>query len=210
MSNKAHPGFPDQVTIHYQLSWNGLPANGEMKWQKDGASYQLELDLASFIGPHIRYRSEGRIARNGLQPLHYQAWRNNDEHEKASFDWSANTLHYGDGEDKQTRLEAGAQDFLSIDWQLAYGGSKRLSAPIQVTNGKKVYHYVLAKAGADHLGNLALDVYRTQKDENTTEFSLARAYYHLPVKVLYKDEQKTIEMTATSIEVNGKAVWSAR
>jgi hypothetical protein len=208
---KSAPGaLPNQVTIHYRLSWNGLPANGEMKWQRDGAAYQVELNLASFIGPQIRYRSEGRITRNGLQPTRYQALRNGDVHEKASFDWSSKTLHYGDGEDQQARLEPGAQDFLSIDWQLAYGGGKRLATPIQVTNGKKVYHYALAKAGAGHLGNLALDVYRTQKDDNTTEFSLARAYYHLPVRVLYKDEQKTIEMTATSIEVNGKTVWSAR
>jgi hypothetical protein len=206
---KTMTSLPERVKLHYQLSWNGLPANGEMQWQKNGSRYHVELKLTAIIGPTLRYVSDGRIGKQGLIPERYQAWRNGQQREKADFAWSGMTLNYGDGETKLAALEPRAQDFLSIDWQLALAPAALLDVPVQVTNGKKVYHYALTKAGSDRSRGLAVNVYRTQKEGDTTEFSMANGYYHLPVRILYKDDQKTLEMTATQIEVNGKTVWSA-
>lgn len=199
--------LPSQIKLRYQLNWNGLPANGEMHWQRDGKRYQVELKLAAVIGPALRYQSKGRIASNGLTPEQYHAWRNNQPRESAQFDWPNKTLKYGEDEQKETELEPGAQDFLSVDWQLALTGGKRLGAPIQVTNGKKVYHYPIAKSSEAQVNGLAVNKFRVQQNGDLTEFSLAREFYNLPVKIVYKDEQKNLEMTATQIEVDGKTVW---
>lgn len=206
---KTLASMPERIKLRYQLSWNGLPANGEMQWQKNGSRYHVELKLSAVIGPTLRYVSDGRIGKQGLIPERYQAWRNDQQREKAEFAWPGMTLNYGDGETKQATLEPHAQDFLSVDWQLALAPGTLLEAPVQVTNGKKVYHYALIKVGTDRSRGLAVNVYRTQKEGDTTEFSMANGYYHLPVRILYKDDQKTLEMTATQIEVNGKTVWSA-
>jgi len=199
--------LPGQIKIRYQLSWNGLPANGEMHWKRDGRHYQVELKLATVIGPVLRYQSEGRIGKSGLAPEQYRAWRSGQAKEAAEFDWPANTLKYGDGEPKETALEPGAQDFLSMDWQLALTGGKHLATPLQVTNGKKVYHYAIAKSGEGQEAGLTVNKFHASQNGDATEFSLAPEFHNVPVKISYKDEQKNVEMTATQIEVDGKTVW---
>lgn len=200
--------LPAQIKLRYQLSWNGLPANGEMHWQRDGSHYRVELKLAAAIGPALRYQSEGSIGKNGLLPQQYQAWRNNQAKESAKFDWPSRTLKYGDGEQKETALEPGAQDFLSLDWQLALMRGQRLAVPVQMTNGKKIYHYTLVANGEAQEHGLAVTKFRSGNEADSAEFSLAREFYYLPVKISYKDEQKNAEMTATHIEIDGKPVWS--
>lgn len=199
--------LPSQIKLRYQLSWNGLPANGELQWQRDGVHYRTELKLAAVVGPTFRYQSEGHIDGNGLVPEQYRAWRNNQPRESAQFDWPNKTVKYGEDEQKEAALETGAQDFLSLDWQLAMSGGKHLPSPLQVTNGKKVYRYPINKSGETQENGLAVSIFRAKHDNDLTEFWLAREFYNLPTKIVYKDEQKNLELTATQIEVDGKVVW---
>jgi len=198
-------GFPPRGKIRYQLSWNGLPANGEMRLENKNGHYHLELQGSAF-GFTQRFISDGLITKQGLKPEKYQVLRGGEVRDSASFDWGSNTLHYGDGEQKQAPLEPGAQDFVSLAWHLAITGGGNGHPNLLVTNGKKVYHYPLTAAGeATYPGDsgLAAVVFRAQNADNATEFWLARKQFNLPVKVVFKDDQKTIRLDMVHIDIDG-------
>lgn len=205
--------FPDNAVLDYQIYYGSLMAgHGEVSWQRRSGSYTLEARLTPIFGPGLRYQSRGSVGKNGLTPLAYQAWRGDTEREAARFDWASNTLAYGDRDSKEAPLTPGAQDILSLGYQLALTGGSRLPMPLRITTGKKVYDYPLAASGEtryppDH-GTLRVVVFRAKHGEGLTEFWLAPDFANLPVRILRVDKDKTIDQRARRIDINGKTVWS--
>lgn len=205
--------FPDKAVLDYQIYYGSLMAgHGEVSWQRRGGSYTLEARLTPIIGPGLRYQSRGSVGKNGLTPLAYQAWRGDTEREAARFDWASNTLAYGDRDSKEAPLTPGAQDILSLGYQLALTGGSRLPVPLRITTGKRVYDYPLAASGEtryppDH-GTLRVVVFRAKHGEGLTEFWLAPDFANLPVRILRVDKDKTLDQRARRIDINGKTVWS--
>jgi hypothetical protein len=202
-------GFPHHIKLRYNLSYNGIPANGTTVWAFKNGRYHLELNLTALFAS-VRYESSGSAGPDGLRPEQYQAWRGSDARERASFDWGASSLGYGDGEQKQQSLEAGAQDLLSLPWQLAIHGADQMQN-IQVTNGKKVYHYPIRMAGQGNYPGaqgLPVVVFRAESADNKTEFWLAPGrYFNVPVRIVFQDSDKTIRLDAKEIQIEGKTVW---
>ncbi|KZE30032.1 DUF3108 domain-containing protein [Crenobacter luteus] len=211
--NLVEPGrFPSQIAVRYRVYYGRLSTGGNVRWQAEAGRYRLDAYLSTFIGPDLHYRSEGRIGAQGLVPERYQAWRDSDERESATFDWDAGRLVYGDRdkEKQDAPLAGGAQDLLSMAWQLAVTGGADLGDTVQLTNGRKVYRYPLRLAGQTRYpdeNGLTVLVVQSRHEDELTEFWLAPELNNLPVKIVRIDKNKRIEQHATRIDINGKSVW---
>lgn len=209
---EAPARFPKRATLYYQVFYNGMRAGtGRVEWENTGNRYRLETRLTPVIGPNLRYVSEGSVTKAGLRPDSYTAWRNSDQREHARFDWSAQKLEYGDRESREAPLAVGAQDILSVAWQLALRGLESDGVPLQLTTGKKVYQYPLTQAGQNTLkaprGPIRAIVVQARGNDEETEFWLAPELSNLPVRILRTDNDKKLEQRIDRIEIDGKSVW---
>ncbi len=204
--------FPAAARMQYGLYVSGvLLGSGEMRWQRDGSSYSLITDVTPVVGPKLRYETVGSVTPQGLRPDSFKATRNGEPREYARFDWAAATLAYGDKEHKSEPLQPGAQDWLSLGVQLALRGKKMGEAPIQITNGKKVYRMVLRPEGETDFdtgaGVIRAVVIRVREEGELTEFWLAPDFANIPLRILRADKDKRFELRANLIELDGDTVW---
>ncbi|MDN0084414.1 DUF3108 domain-containing protein [Crenobacter sp. SG2305] len=200
--------FPNTARLSYQVFYGRLLLGiGQITWQRGGGNYQLTLK-ASGLGQRLRYESHGHLDGNSLEPDSYKAFRNDQPREHAEFDWNAGVLHYADG--KQEKLEPGAQDLLSQTWQLALKGARL--GMTQITTGKKVYSYPLKPAGETVFdtgaGKMRAVVVRATSNENSAEFWLAPGYANLPIRVIWIDPDKKLELRITAININEQDEWT--
>lgn len=204
--------FPDQATLYYHAYYGAaMVGGGQIVWQRTGANYRIEARIKGLFGPALRYLSEGRVSKKGLRPDSYQAFRNDTLREHARFDYDAQRLDYGDKEAKSTQLEKGAQDVLSLAFQLALNGADLGDMPTQITTGKKVYSYPLKAAGETDYdtdeGRMRVALVRASKDGDVNEYWLAPDFANLPVRILRADRDKSLELRAYQIDIDGSAIW---
>ncbi len=204
--------FPAAARMQYGLYVSGvLLGSGEMRWQRDGSSYSLITDVTPVVGPKLRYETVGSVTPQGLRPDSFKATRNGEPREYARFDWAAATLAYGDKEHKTEPLQPGAQDWLSLGVQLALRGKKMGEAPVQITNGKKVYRMALRPEGETDFdtgaGVIRAVVIRVREEGELTEFWLAPDFANIPLRILRVDKDKRFELRANLIELDGDTVW---
>jgi hypothetical protein len=128
---------------------------------------------------------------------------------RGEFDWQAGQLTIEhSGQTEKLPLPRGAQDRLSIMYQLMFlGPEKQPRMEIAMTNGRKLGHYhYTAQPGVEidtALGRLAtLHVVRQHKpDENDTEIWLSPQHRFLPVKVFLNDDGARYEQFVTRLEI---------
>ncbi|WP_114152555.1 DUF3108 domain-containing protein [Chromobacterium haemolyticum] len=206
-------GFPRQATLGYQVFYgSAMLGTGTLDWSRGDGGYRLDINAAPFIGPKLRYLSEGRFkSKTGLLPDSLQAWRGGQVKESAHFDYNAGQLRYGDQGDKLLDLKPGAQDVFSLAFQLGLKGGELGPEPIQITTGKKVYEYPMHPSGeADYdtgAGKIRVIVFRAQGDGDINEFWLAPEFSNLPVRIQRIDKDKRIDLRAVRIDVNGAPQW---
>ncbi|WP_337883643.1 DUF3108 domain-containing protein [Chromobacterium haemolyticum] len=206
-------GFPRQATLGYQVFYgSAMLGTGTLDWSRGDGGYRLDINAAPFIGPKLRYLSEGRFKnKTGLLPDSLQAWRGGQVKESAHFDYNAGQLRYGDQGDKLLDLKPGAQDVFSLAFQLGLKGGELGPEPIQITTGKKVYEYPMHPSGeADYdtgAGKIRVIVFRAQGDGDINEFWLAPEFSNLPVRIQRIDKDKRIDLRAVRIDVNGAPQW---
>ncbi|MCS3804949.1 hypothetical protein HNO92_002314 [Chromobacterium alkanivorans] len=206
-------GFPRQATLGYQVFYgSAMLGTGTLDWGRGDGGYRLEINANPFIGPKLRYLSEGRFkSKAGLLPDSLQAWRGGQAKESAHFDYNAGQLRYGDQGDKLLDLKPGAQDVFSLAFQLGLKGGELGPEPIQITTGKKVYEYPMHPSGeADYdtgAGKIRVIVFRAQGDGDINEFWLAPEFSNLPVRIQRIDKDKRIDLRAVRIDVNGAPQW---
>ncbi|KMN36906.1 hypothetical protein VI26_05255 [Chromobacterium sp. LK1] len=206
-------GFPRQATLGYQVFWGSVMAGtGTLEWSRGNGGYRLDISASPFIGPKLRYLSEGGFQlKNGLRPDSLQAWRGEQAKESAHFDYNAGQLRYGDQSDKLLELKPGAQDVFSLAFQLGLKGGELGPAPIQITTGKKVYEYPMRPSGEavydTGAGKIRVIVFRAEGDGDINEFWLAPEFSNLPVRIKRTDKDKRIDLRAFRIDVNGAPQW---
>lgn len=206
-------GFPRQATLGYQVFYgSAMLGTGTLDWSRGDGGYRLDINATPFIGPKLRYLSEGRFkSKTGLLPDSLQAWRGGQVKESAHFDYNASQLRYGDQGDKLLDLKPGAQDVFSLAFQLGLKGGELGPEPIQITTGKKVYEYPMHPSGeADYdtgAGKIRVIVFRAQGDGDINEFWLAPEFSNLPVRIQRIDKDKRIDLRAVRIDVNGAPQW---
>ncbi|OQS44823.1 DUF3108 domain-containing protein [Chromobacterium haemolyticum] len=206
-------GFPRQATLGYQVFYgSAMLGTGTLDWSRGDGGYRLDINASPFIGPKLRYLSEGRFkSKTGLLPDSLQAWRGGQAKESAHFDYNAGQLRYGDQGDKLLDLKPGAQDVFSLAFQLGLKGGELGPEAIQITTGKKVYEYPMRPSGeADYdtgAGKIRVIVFRAQGDGDINEFWLAPEFSNLPVRIQRIDKDKRIDLRAVRIDVNGAPQW---
>lgn len=206
-------GFPRQATLGYQVFWGSVMAGtGTLEWSRGNGGYRLGISANPFIGPKLRYLSEGGFQlKNGLRPDSLQAWRGEQAKESAHFDYNAGQLRYGDQGDKLLDLKPGAQDVFSLAFQLGLKGGELGPEAIQITTGKKVYEYPMRPSGEavydTGAGKIRVIVFRAEGDGDINEFWLAPEFSNLPVRIKRIDKDKRIDLRAVRIDVNGAPQW---
>ena len=212
VSSQNLQGMPKSAKLTYLEKNFGVP--GSMTWRRDGDHYELTLTVkpAAFIKT-IQYRSTGLIdTKNGLRPLEFQEKRGGTLRRHAKFDWGNHVLTYGDKTEQQVELKDGAQDLLSLSWQLALKAGQ-LNSETQLTNGGKVYEYPIRMGDGGVTfdgdnGSLRAKVVQTRYDKETVDVWLAPDFANIPIRIIFnKPGEPRLDLQITGIELNGVEEW---
>lgn len=183
----------------------------EHTWHFADGTYRLQSTMetsgvvALFKSYRIVFESSGRLTAGGLQPERFSTKRNGKEtDERAVFDWSQHTVTLRDG--KVRPASEGAQDVLSLHYQLAYVPNLAAGTSMEVATGKKYDRYRFEAVGEETVETPSGN-YRTLhvrvKTDSTTDLWLAQERQLLPVKIRYTDRKgEAFELQAVAI---GKA-----
>ncbi len=212
----AQAAAPAAATIVYNLSRNGMMLGTitEQFETRDGR-YQATSEahasglLALVMREPARYVSSGTVTRDGLRPARFEG-HHRGKSLSADFDWAANKLTLlHDGQNRALDLPKGAQDRLSIMYQLMFAMRNKPSLlEVNVTNGRKLSHYryaVQAEVTIDtpfkqvHAIHL---VKQRAPGDGGAEVWIAPEYGNLPVKVVIIEEDGVrYEQVATRVEI---------
>ena len=196
--------LPSRVQTSY-LVYKGSMSIAQIDeiFSRDEQHYQLTstvkpLGLLAFFRPgKVHIKSHGLITKQGLQPLHFEDFRDADtaKNVRADFDWTKHELTLTNATQKRTEaLPVGTQDRLSAMYQFMF---LHLSAnshlDFAMTNGNKLddYHYLVSMGSplntpAGKFSTLYLDS-QAQAGESRTQLWLAKEHYFLPAKIIVTD-----------------------
>lgn len=215
-SMTARAGTPLSAGISYNLFRNGILL-GTITEQfdiKDGSyratSEARALGLFALAQREpARYISTGAVTKDGLRPLRFEGYHRGKSL-SADFDWAAKKLSLShDGLNHALDLPAGAQDRLSIMYQLMFAiRSKTPVMEFAMTNGRKLERYryavqpnVTIDTPFKRLNTIHL-IKEREADDTGTEVWIAPEYGHLPVKiVIIEDDGVRYEQVATRVDI---------
>lgn len=208
--------IPSAATIIYSLSLNGIllgtiTEHFEIKDHQYRASSEARASglLALVQRDPARYISSGAVTSDGLRPQRFEG-HHRGKSLSADFDWTARTLTLAhDGQQQALALPAGAQDRLSIMYQLMFAvRDKPAQLDVTITNGRKLtpYRYAVKNAVTIDTPLRRLDtvhfVKQREAGESGSEVWIAPEYGNLPVKVLIvEDNGDRYEQVATRVEI---------
>lgn len=204
------------ASITYNLSLNGIRLgtiieNFEVRDGKYRATSEARASglLALAQRDPARYLSTGTVTRDGLRPLRFEG-QARGRTLSADFDWSSSKLTLTrDGVNETLALPAGAQDRLSIMYQLMFAVSHKTPAlEVAMTNGRKLERYrytvepdVTIDTPFQRLNTIHLVKQRTA-DESGIEVWIAPEYGSVPVKVvIVEDNGARYEQVATHVDI---------
>ena len=194
--------FPSKIEIAYSVHRGdrGIKLGTTIhKWHSAGKQYLLTSTTEAgglfslFYSGRYLLTSRGKITPDGLQPTSFwiQRGQSTDRTEFAEFDWEAKTLDFGKGNDHHSAVIApGAQDQLSVFYQLALTAPHQGALHFALTTGRKFNQYTYQVLGEEIL-DTALGKLKTQRltrvtnkvDSNeSTDIWLAIDYHFLPVR----------------------------
>lgn len=213
------PAFPAQLTLRYTVyaGDGGFQAGRtEHTWQVSNYQYLISsvteaTGLAAlFLRGEYRQTSRGELTESGLKPTEFVAQRGQKDQrsESAQFDWKGNRLHYGkSGEERSIDLAPGAQDQLSVFYQLALTAPHIERVSLLLTNGRKVYLYdykvlgdevidtPLGKLKTQHLARVVPD-----PEQGGADVWLAYDHHFLPVRFRLKPGGRILDHVIESID----------
>lgn len=213
----AQAAAPASTSITYNLSRNGIMLGTitEHFEVKDGRYHATSEARGSGLLALVqrepaRYMSRGAVTRDGLQPQRFEG-HHRGRSLAADFDWSAHKLTLArDGGSETLDLPAGAQDRLSIMYQLMFAvNDKTTTLDVAMTNGRKLERYryavqpdVTIDTPFKRLSTIHL-VKQRAPDEAGTEVWIAPEYSRVPVRVvIVEDNGVRYEQVATRVEIN--------
>jgi Protein of unknown function (DUF3108) len=215
----ATPVVPQSISASYEVLWNGsrIAVVNETFEAKDGAYRILSESravglLALFAREPLRLDSSGQVTASGLQPLHFEGKRgdNDPRRARADFDWAAGQLTLTrDGMTDHLKLPPATQDLVSFMYQFMFlDFANRERFELAMTNGRKLHqHLYTVRPGVEidtpfgQMTTLHL-VKQHGPDESGAELWLAPQHRHLPVKMVVLEENGTrIEHNLTKFEL---------
>ena len=148
--------LPDSARLRYDVTatMKGLDyhAGADLLWQHDANSYRLQFEFKLLSVMLRSQTSTGAIGAQGLQPLKFiDRVRSNER--IARFDQQKHLVSFSNADTPDAALEAGAQDRLSIIFQLAarvagdpskYVPGTRLEVQTIGHNDAQSWHFVVA------------------------------------------------------------------
>ncbi|RTL48777.1 MAG: DUF3108 domain-containing protein [Rhodocyclaceae bacterium] len=189
------------------------------EWQRDGKRYQLSATTetvglaAMFRSVKIVQSSEGGFLQGELKPLAFRYDRGERDVATAAFDWAGRLVTLGDGQN--VAIGEGAEDMLSMFYQLMQAAQRGEGFIMAVATGRKVERYAFEwlgeevlkiKAGTFHAWHV-----RVRSASNaagaagdTTEVWLGREVAGLPVRIRYTDRKGEVgDQIAEEITYDG-------
>ncbi len=201
--------FPRKVDIAYTVK--GI-IEAQHRWRVQGKRYEIDT-RASFGGLAFEWKSEGDIGRQGLRPRRLLEYRNNQPQPKyqADFDWDAKLVRQGEpGKQKEVPLGDNAFDAFSAAYQFALQGDRMPSFEVQILSGRNSYQVPFEIKGETELTlsgrKVPVLVMTGAYKQRRFEFYLAPEWHNLPVRIRAEDGDKTYDMIATDIGIDGKSV----
>lgn len=214
---------PKKLTLAYEASREGKPfATVNETFTHDGTHYRIE-SITKGVGFYALFGerkllSQGVITAKGLQPSHFEALQGDNAKKTvyADFDWANMTLNMTQKSKTNTvALNTGAQDLLSFGYQFMFTNfeaPKATEYDLYLATGKKYKPYkftvsqllepVNTPAGrfkAIYLKEIATDDKPASKEVWLDSKNTGTKAYNLPIKIIIRDDNGTIEQVLTSI-----------
>ncbi|MDR2187569.1 MAG: DUF3108 domain-containing protein [Azonexus sp.] len=200
-------------TIRFAITRESLGlriGRAEYNWEfTDDGHYFLRAvtetsGIAAVFAPRrLALESRGRLVASGLQPERFRSRRDGGEVEEgADFDWeNGEILILRDG--RKHRLTLGAQDILSLVFQLSYLGSLDDGAGLSVATARKFEWQRLESLGEESI-ELPAGHFRTRhlraQSNTSTEVWIALDHGNMPVKIRFTDKKgDAYEQVATEL-----------
>ncbi len=215
-----HPLLPKHAQLSFAVfrGTDGFRV-GEIQHRMDIADGRYSIQATTqttglarwFKSYNLNQNSSGTVVTQGLKPESFSEEKNDSGSMKiltASFDWHEHVLRFSHGGD--TSLHEGAQDSLSILYQLSQLSINREWVQVSISNGKKLENYIL-KITLDENISTAIGELKTvhlhkmhDAGEPGLEIWLAMEYRLLPVKIQYFEPDGTVaaSITITDIRVS--------
>lgn len=189
------------------------------EWQRDAKRYQLSATTetvglaAMFRSVKIVQSSEGGFLQGELKPLAFRYDRGEGDVATAAFDWTGRLVTLGDGQN--VAIGEGAEDMLSMFYQLMQAAQRGEGFIMAVATGRKVERYAFEWLGEDVLkikaGTFHAWHVRVRPANNsagaavdTTEVWLGREVAGLPVRIRYTDRKGEVgDQIAEEIAYDG-------
>lgn len=186
------------------------------EWQHDGRRYSLTATsettgLAALFKPaKVVQASEGGFRNGEMKPDNFRFDRGDGDVETAQFDWAGNQVSLNNG--KSFAIAGGAEDGLSMFYQLMQAAQKGEEFIMPVATGRKVERYVFEWLGEDVLslrvGTIHAWHVRVKSaggGADTIEVWLGREVLGLPVKIRQTDRKGDVfDLIAEEINYEGK------
>lgn len=205
--------LPEAFRIRFAVQGNeGGLTLGQLDhvWRRSGEQYSLVGVaratglFALFYSGLLSQTSNGRIAAEGLRPENYWMQRGKKSY-TAAFDWGRASVRLG-GPYGALPVAAGAQDYLSVVYQLALF-ARPASGTVVVVNGKRAKEYRYQELGRElvqlPLGEIEAIRLRIGQggEEDDMELWLRAQPPQLPVKMTLIDNKgRTGVLLAEAIE----------
>jgi hypothetical protein len=213
--------LPRQGRIEYAISRGErdfVIGRSVHEWHHDGASYGIRSSnettglIALFRSARASLSSEGSVTAAGLEPSEYRADRGSGV-DVARFDWAAGKVALSAGDAREVALTPGAQDLLSMFYQLGILLRQGGIGDMGIATGRKFETYGFASVGEESLAlpfgsqrTLHLKT-RPAPGGDSTEIWLGLDLSNLPLKIRFADRDGEVYyQIADKIEVGGRVI----
>lgn len=208
--------LPTLVKATYKIYKGSiLIGQNDEVFERKGTQYTIvsetraEGPLALFFKEHIRYKSEGSITPEGLQPSAFEQVRAEKSRSVyAKFDWAKKGItSTRDGNTETFALPAGTQDRLSSMYQFMHAVPKTAQLTVWMSQGKRSEKYIYQKQGEPliktPMGDFETVFYarNAKEGESKNQLWLAKDKFHLPVKVVFEDKNGAFQQVLVSLSV---------
>jgi|SRR5690554_6117477 hypothetical protein len=207
---------PNSLSVTYEVIRNGqLFANVTETFTRQDGKYRIESETRG-VGVYAllgvrRLLSEGDVGASGLKPIHFESHQGSEGKRSlfADFDWAGNQLNMKvKGKPVKAKLQPGTQDIASLIYQFMFKQPKGEVYKLPVTTGKRLKEYEYRIVARDATLTVPAGKFKTvhlqevsgDDDEDSKELWLGDAsVYHLPVKLLSRDDKGEIEQVMTGL-----------
>lgn len=196
----AHAAAPTGVQVTYDIYKGSIKIGViEESYTRDKDRYTLTSTttpvgiLALFKPEKVFVNSSGLVGKQGLKPLRFKHWREQDtsKDSSAEFDWEKGELTQIHQDQRNVvELPEGTQDRLSAMYQFMFLPGSATVTDFPMTNGVRLnnYHYAVSrgpkiKTPAGEFSTLYLDD-QAKAGERHTVIWLATRHHNLPCKMV--------------------------